>query len=249
MKDIIEIFNSCPEIGLKSRTKTEGKEIELVREYIDFRKNTFEPTPEKKMAIFLEPKVGDAFPDIIFIEYNPQNYQNWNISRNYLEKKDLKMLYHIYLTNGIQLEGLVSQLGVTWKDAGVAIEKLYDAGLIYRHNGKWLLCDVNKMVVSKLQAVEAKINKWDEVLQQSIINKSFASESYALLGISKRPKKEIVDKFSHFGIGLCYKEGNSFKTIKKAKAVNGPLNFNSIMFNEWIGRILHKGEEFVYVNG
>lgn len=249
MKDIMIIYNNYPEIGLKNRTITEGREIELVREYVNYRKDLFEASSEKKMAIFLEPQVGNAYPDIVFVEYNPENYQTWNKYRNYLEKKDLKILYHIYSVNGITMEGIVSQLGVTWKEAGLAVEKLYDSELIIRQEGKWILCDINKIVTNSIQAVEAKIDKWEEVLQQSIMNKNFASESYALLDSKSRPKKEVISKFSHFGVGLCLKEGDSFATLRKAKSTNIPLSFNSIMFNEWIGRILYKGDEFVYVNG
>lgn len=249
MKDIILIYNNYPEIGIKNRTITEGREIELVREYVDYRKERFHASEDNKMAIFLEPQVGNAYPDIVFVEYNPENYQVWNKYRNFLEKKDLKILYHIYSVNGIELEGLVSQLGVTWKDAGLSIEKLYDSALVTRKNGKWILGDTNAIVTNSIQAVEAKIDKWEEVLQQSIINKNFASECYALLDSKCKPKKEILSKFGRFGVGLCLKEGNSFETLKRAKATNIPLSFNSIMFNEWIGRILYKGDELVNVNG
>lgn len=243
------IYNNCSEIGIKNRTITEGREIELVREYIDYRKEQFKATDDKKMAIFLEPKVGNSYPDIVFVEYNPKNYQEWNQCRNMLEKKDLKILYHIYSVNGIDLEGIVSQLGVTWKEAGLGVEKLYDSGLVIRRSGRWILRDTNDIVTNNIQAIEAKIDKWDEVLQQSIINKNFASECYALMDSKSRPKREVLSKFGRFGVGLYLKEGNKFETLKKAKSTNIPLSFNSILFNEWIGRILHKGDELINVSG
>lgn len=243
------IYNNCSEIGIKNRTITEGREIELVREYVDYRKERFRATDDKKMAIFIEPQVGNAYPDIVFVEYNPENYQSWKQCRNILEKKDLKILYHIYAVDGIDLEGIVLQLGVTWKEAGLSIEKLYDSELITRENRRWVLRNVNNIITDNIQAVEAKIDKWDEVLKQSIINKNFASECYALMDSKKRPKREILSKFGHFGVGLCLKEGSSFETLKKAKSTNIPLSFYSIMFNEWIGRILNKGDELVNVNG
>ena len=249
MKDIMLIYNNCLEIGIKNRTITEGREIELVREYVDYRKEQFKASDDNKMAIFIEPKVGNAYPDIVFVEYNPENYQTWNQNRNILEKKDLKILYHIYSVNGIDLGGIVSQLGVTWKEAGLSIEKLYDSELVIRENGRWVLSNVNNILTNNLQAVEAKIDKWDEVLQQSIINKNFASECYALMDSKSRPKREILSKFGRFGVGLCLKEGNTFEMLKRAKSTNIPLSFNSIMFNEWIGRILYKGDEKVNVNG
>ena len=249
MEDIMLIYNNCSEIGIKNRTITEGREIELVREYIDYRKEQFKATDDKKMAIFVEPQVGNSYPDIVFVEYNPENYQTWNQYRNMLEKKELKILYHIYSVNGIDLEGIVSQLGVTWKDAGLSVEKLYDSGLVIRKSGRWILSDANNIITNNIQAVEAKIDKWDEVLQQSIINKNFASECYALMDSKNRPKREVLSKFGRFGVGLYFKDGNKFETLKRAKSTNIPLSFKSILFNEWIGRIMYKGDELINVNG
>lgn len=243
MKDIIEIYNNYHEIGIKNRTITEGKEIELVREYIEYRKNSFHALSDRKMAIFLETKVENAYPDIVFVEYNPGNYENWNKAREVLEKRDLKVLYHLYYIGGGNLTNLVTQLGLTWKEAGLAIERLYDSQLITRKDGKWSLIDEKQISTYTIQAVEAKINKWDEVLQQGIINRNFASESYALSVLKTKPKKEMLNKFKRFGVGLCVKHGDSFEVIKTAKQSSIPVSFNSILFNEWIGRILNSGGE------
>lgn len=239
MNDIIEIYNNYRGIGIKNRTITEGEEIELVREYIQYRKNVFQASANKKMAIFLETKVENAYPDIVFVEYNPDNYSKWNKTRELLEKKDLKILYHLYFIGGGELSDLVTQLGVTWKEAGLAVERLYDSQLITRENGKWILIDEKQISTHTIQAVEAKINKWDEVLQQGIINRNFASESYVLSVLKTKPKKEALSKFKKFGVGLCVKNGDSFEVIKTAKQSSIPVSFNSILFNEWVGRILN----------
>ena len=240
MNDIITIYNNYSEIGIKNRRITEGKEADLVRKYIDYRKNLFKAQKDKKMAIFIEPQVGNAYPDIVFVEYNPEKYKGWNEHRNELDKRELKILYHIYSLNGVDMEGIVSQLGVTWKDAGMSIEKLYDSQIVIREHGKWILNKDSSITVLNIQAVEAKISKWDSVLQQSIINKNFATESYALMDSLYKPKKEILTKFSRNGVGVYLKKGDDFATVRKAKAVNGPSSFNAILFNEWIGRILYK---------
>ena len=105
------------------------------------------------------------------------------------------------------------------------------------------MCIRDRITTYKIEAVEAKLNQWEQVLQQSLINRNFASESYALSIAKSRPKKEVLNKFKKFGIGVYIKEGNSFNTIKEAKRNPIPVSFNSILFNEWIGRILYSGEE------
>lgn len=243
MEDIIEVYNNYGNIGIQNRTITEGEEIELVREYIDFRKNEFQPANNRKLAIFLETKVANAYPDIVFVEYSPENYVNWNKSREELSQEDLKILYHIYATGGINATRLVSQLGINWKEAMLAIERLNDADFIVRSCQEWKIKNLEKITTYKIEAVEAKLNKWDEVLQQSILNKNFASESYALSIMKTRPKEETLKKFRKFGIGVYVKNENGFKRIRKAKTLKMPVSFNSIYFNELIGRIINaKGE-------
>lgn len=240
MTDIIEIYDNYTDIGILNRKITEGKEIELVREYINFRKNNFVASSNRKLAIFLESKVGNSYPDIVFVEFNPENYINWNDVRDGLLKEEYKILYHIYAQKGINSKELVKQLGFSWKEITLSIEKLYDSELITRKNQKWIAED-HKIMMYKIEAVEAKLNNWHEVLQQSIINKNFASESYALSLMQSKPKEDILYKFKRFGVGMYIKKGTLFERINKAKKVDIPVSFNSIVFNEWIGKIVSKG--------
>lgn len=243
MQDILEIYGNYHNLGIKNRTITEGKEIELVREYIGFRKNIFQASDDKKLAIFLEAKVDNAYPDIVFVEYNPENYSDWNSVRSNLGKEDFKVLYHIYAKGGLESSEIIKQLGITWKELMLTIERLYDSKLITRESQTWTLLDERKIATYKIEAVEAKLNQWEQVLQQSIINKNFASESYALSIAQSKPKKEVLTKFKRFGVGVYLKNGDTFDVVKEAKKKEIPVSFNSIFFNEWIGRILNAREE------
>jgi hypothetical protein len=249
LPDIIEIYDDYRDIGIINRKITEGKEIELVRDYIDYRKERFKAASNKKLAIFLETKIDNSYPDIVFVEYNPNNYGDWNKNRGSLNKDDLKILYHIYSKKSMQASDIVSQLGLAWKTTMLAIENLFDADLITRKNQNWMITDANKISTYKIEAVEAKLNHWEQVLQQSIINKNFASESYALSIAETSLKRETLSKFRKFGIGVCLKHGNNFDIIKEAESVPIPVNFNSIIFNEWIGRIINTKEINVDANG
>ena len=96
VQNIIEIYDNYHDLGIRNRTITDGDEIELVKEYINYRKESFIPTLDKKLAIFLEAQVANAYPDIVFVEYNPENYADWNDIRSELGKQEMKILYHIY---------------------------------------------------------------------------------------------------------------------------------------------------------
>jgi hypothetical protein len=238
MDDIFEIGESNKKLGIITRKNTHGEEFELVKKFIDYRKEIFKPTSTKKLAIFIEPKINLSYPDIVFVEYNPNNFEHWNKSRFELGSSDLKILYHIYVSRGIDATNIVMQLGCSWKDVILSVEKLCDSELIIRKKQKWCIRDKKSLSVKKIEAVEAKINKWDEVFQQAIINKNFASESYALSKLAVNPQKNTIDRFNNFGIGLYIQNNDGFKMMREAQKTSIPISFNSIYFNEWIGRAI-----------
>ena len=238
MNNIIEIYDNYTKLGILTRKNTQGKEFELVKEFIEHRKKCFLPTDNNKLAIFVEPKVNNSYPDIVFVEYNPENFENWQNSRSELGLSDFKILYHIYISKLIDSTSIVSQLGVTWKDAMLSIEKLLDTKLISRKNVGWCIKNKESIAVTKIEAVEAKINKVEEVFQQALINKNFASESYILSELTSKPQEAKLEKLNHFGIGVYMKKENEFQVINNSKKSSIPVSFNSIYFNEWIGRIL-----------
>ena len=238
MQDVLEIYDNYNRLGIKNRIITEGKETDLVKEFINYKKEKFQASYSKKLAIFLETKIENSYPDIVFVEYNPDNYSDWNSVRNLVEKDDLKILYQIYVKGGLDATDIVTQLGFSWKKIMIAVEHLNDSNLITRKNKKWILTDEKKISTNNIEAVEAKLNQWGKVLQQSIINKNFASESYALSITQSKPSKDIVSKFKKFGIGICLQNGNGFSILREAKRLDIPVSYNSIIFNEWIGKIL-----------
>lgn len=238
MCDIIEVYDEYKKIGINTRKITQGLEFDLVKEFIQFRKNKFKPTNTNNLMIFLEPQINNSYPDIVFAEYNPLGFENWNHLRLKLTKIDYKICYHIYVTKRIGAEIIVKQLGITWKDTMLSIERLYDAGLITRLKNNWCIRDKNIFSVKKIQAVEAKINNLNIVFQQALINKNFASESYILSNMNKNIDISKIKRYSEFGIGIYSQQDKKFNLITKSAKSSIPVSFSSIYFNEWIGKVL-----------
>ncbi|GAU78155.1 transcriptional regulator [Fusibacter sp. 3D3] len=238
---MIEIYDNYKEFGILTRKITEGKEFDMVRKFIDFKKNEFNKTSENDLAIFIEPKVNNAYPDVVFVEYNPDNYEKWIPNRNNISNIELKILYHMISSGPLNASDIVAQLGVNWKDVMLSVEKLYDSKLIQRRNKNWSVKSKKTIFLNKIEAVEAKIGKVNDVLQQAIINKAFASESYILS--NKNAKVNATwDKFEEFGIGIYLNEDDHFLRYKKSNINSFPVSFQSILFNEWIGRILNSSD-------
>lgn len=238
----IEVYDNYSFLGINSRPITEGQEFDMVREFIEFKKQSFQESSQKKLAIFLETKINNAYPDVIFAEYNPKFYERWNDNRNRLSTQDLKVLHFIFSKKNVTSQRMIKELSIQYKTLLCSLEALLDAGVIDRKDGHWVVPNKKNIFgVKRIEAVEAKISKWDEVMQQAIVNKSFASESFVLSKRKRKPKTEIVERMSSFGIGIYLYDDEHFSCYSSAEHKKFPNNYNSIYLNECIGRILNSG--------
>ncbi len=235
----IEIFDNYIDIGIQSRPITSGQEFDMVQEFIDYRKETFEESSTKQLAVFLETKINGSYPDIIFAEYDPAMYESWGKIRNTLSINDMKILYYIFVNRKVTSQQIVSDLSVKYKDLLFSIERLYDSELIDRVDQAWVKLEKNIFGINKIEAIEAKINKWDQVMQQAIVNKSFASESSILSKTKGNPNDNVFNRMCSFGLGIYLYDDNNFSKVASSEKTRLPNDYNSIFINECIGRVLN----------
>lgn len=237
---IIEVYDNYSFLGINSRPITVGEEFDMVTNFINYRKECFKETAKKSLAIFIETKINNAYPDVVFVEYDPSRYERWNVSRNKLSTRDLKLLYFIYSKRNVTSQRIVKELSIQYKTLLQSLEVLMDANLIERKAGAWIIPNKKELFgVKYIEAVEAKISKWDEVMQQAIINTSFASESFVLSKRKKAPDIELAKKMIALGIGIYLYNNQEFIQYSPAHHNRFPSNYNSIYLNECIGRILN----------
>ena len=238
----IEIFEkNVPNIGLFTRTATQGEEIELVKEFIEFYCDRFlKNNKVNNLAVFVEPRVSSGFPDIVFATYSPDILENWSKEREKLDIYDLKVLSHFILSKGFTGEQLINTLKLPEKQILKSIECLIDAKMITRVNGKWKAEKLKNIYsIKKLVSVEAKISDMKKVAEQSLINTWFASQSYALTNI-ERPQEVTLNNFQKQGVGL-YCKRNGFRKVVEAQKLALPSSYLSLQFNEWIGKSVASG--------
>lgn len=224
-------------IGLKTRRQTQGKELELVKKFIEYYANKFESKrTNTKLAIFCEPYIESGFPDIVFAEYIEEVYSNWNEKREKLKTNDLKVLQHIITNKKITSKKIKSQLGLTGdNDLLPILEKLYDANLITRKNGLYEPKNIDDIYgIKKLEAFEAKINNITTVVEQANINSWFASKTFILSNVN-HPTEKTIQKLEKTGVGM-YTLDKDFIKLKDAKKHNLPNCYISLLFNEWVGK-------------
>jgi predicted transcriptional regulator len=237
--DRVHFFDhNMPDIGLFMRTSTQGDEIELVKEFIDFYCNRFtKNNKNNNLAVFIEPRIASGFPDIVFASYSPNILDNWSPAREKLDTNDLKILSHLILAKGCSGTQLITDLKLPEKQTLLSIEKLLDANMVFRAKEHWRAKDLKNIYsIKKLVSVEAKMNNMKKVVEQSIINTWFASQSYALTNISN-PQSTTLNNFQEQGVGL-YCKTKSFKKVVEAQKLSLPSSYLSLQFNEWVGNAI-----------
>jgi hypothetical protein len=233
------LFNSNrPEIGLYTRSATLGAEYSFVEQFIEYYCRMFNRNNKKnQLAVFVEPRIESGFPDIVFASYLPTITDNWSDKREELDVYDLKLLSYLCGTTEALGAKLISKLGFPERQTVTSLEKLMDAKLVTYCNHSWRVRKLRDIFsLTKLIAVEAKMNGVNNVVEQAHLNTWFASQSYALTN-SERPQGETVSRFSRYGIGL-YCKGKQFQRIVEAKQCALPSSYLSFQFNEWIGRYI-----------
>jgi len=235
MQDMLIIKDDYIDIGLKSRTGREGPELELVEEFIHEIPKIFRPK-KNKLALFIEPLIEGAYPDIVVTEYNPKIIDTWQKERNILNNIDFKIFENLRQYRGLTSSELFKNTNHNYKVLLQSIEKLCDAGLVERKQGKWKPKSLSETYsVKRLVSIEAKMKEWKTLLNQADANQWFASESYALSSV-KNPRESTINKFKDYGIGLYSLSEQKLVRLNEAKKQSLPKSYMSWMFNEWVGR-------------
>lgn len=240
---MIEIIDTYSRINVLTRKKTLGSELDMVKTFIDYKKNKFKESDNKKLAIFVEPRINTTYPDIIFAEYNPSSYDDWSPNRKELTITDLKVLNCIFYSKKVKSEYLLSFLNINSKSLLQSIEKLLDAKLIIRKSGYWMIISSTFFGLHKIETVEAKISKINDALHQAVINKTFSNESWILTKRINKPSESFIEQINITGVGLYTFDNQRFRKISKAEKNKNNINYNTLYINEWIGRALYKEEQ------
>lgn len=242
MSQVMIMKNCRPDIGLYTRPATLGDEYELVEQFIEYYCRTFIRNNKKtQLAVFVEPHIDSGFPDVVFASYLPSITDNWSDIRETLDIYDLKLLSYLCTAENAIGAKIISTLGFPERQTLTSLEKLMDAKLVSYRDRCWRVRELRDVFsLTKLIAVEAKLNDINRVVEQTYLNTRFASHSYALTN-SAHPQEGTVKTFKRFGLGL-YGKDSQFRRIVEAKQYTLPSSYLSFQFNEWIGKSLaHQG--------
>lgn len=237
--DYITIYNDYKSLGIDCRSITEGEENDMVNDFIDYKVDNYKSKQHGELAVFKETKIANSFPDLLFVEYDPFAFDKWNDKRASLTPDDIKILYYIYEKYGVSSDLIIKRLSINSNTCLKSLEHLLDANLIQRKNGKWSILDRKSIFgIHSIEAVEAKIGKFDEVTQQAISNATFASKSSILCKRKTNYQDKQLDFIKMLGLGAYRCNDAGFESVVDPLDRKYPNNFYSIYINECLGKVL-----------
>lgn len=233
------LFNeNYDKIGLRVRNKVAGPENVLVSEFVD--KKISASNKSTNIAVFIEPEISTGYPDAVFVNYDASKMEYWNEKRNQLKEPEIKILYYLITGHKKQTEEICRELGRSKSDIYDSLMMLWDSCLVVRESERWKVPQniKDRLLITQITAVEAKINDWKTVFEQAQMNSSFSHMSYVLTP-AREPSSKTLDYAKKIGVGIYGYSNNRISRIVPSPKRHGVIGYNTLVFNEWLGKYLY----------
>lgn len=205
--------DSAPD-GVVFRRTPGGPEQELIESFIHAMPLVH--APDSRVTVLREPGLESGFPDLVIVVWRDARTAHWGESRLALVPDDLRLMHYVFQRRRVAYGDLEDHFGSRFIRS--SIERLHDAGLVRPAGRAWFPSALERaFAATKIIAVEAKIGKWADVLNQARLNTWFASKSYVLV---PRVSEEQVREAQQLGIGVLSPERDG---IREWGASTAPL--------------------------
>ena len=190
------VDRDCAPKGAVFRRARPGPELDLVESFIPSMPLLH--APDSRVTVLREPGIESGFPDLVIVVWRYGRTAEWGDARMALVPEDLRLMQFVHQSRRVSHADVVEHFG--GRRGGAAIERLHDAGMVRQVGRAWMACALERsFAATKIIAVEAKIGKWTDVLNQARLNTWFASKSYVL--VPRVSERQIADA-QRFGIGV-----------------------------------------------
>lgn len=213
MRPTIVDRGSAPE-GVVFRRTLPGPEQELVESFVSAMPVVH--APDSRVTVLREPCLESGFPDLVVVVWRAARTAEWCDSRLALVENDLRLMHYIFQRRRAPHSELKAHFGSRFAQS--SIERLHSAGLVRAAGRAWFPCAFERaFAATKIIAVEAKLGKWTDVLNQARLNTWFASKSYVLV---PRVSDKQMRQAQRLGIGVLCPEQDG---IREWPASTAPL--------------------------
>ena len=226
---VVDSDSARGDLGARFRKMRPGPEQDLVE---CFLRGMPLHIPRGCMAtVFREPRLESGFPDLVIVVWRERLTHDWRSKRESLESHDLRLMHFLHTTRRAREDELVARFG---RRASASILRLYEAAMIRPAGSAWAPCALRRsFATSKIIAVEAKVGKWSDVLNQALLNTWFASKSYVL--VPRMPSQPQLAEAQRLGIGVCSLDDRKVREVASA-STQLPRSYASWVLNDWAWR-------------
>ena len=128
------------DIPFRYKQSKEGPELDLVKSFMNSFEKIFHKT-KLKVRLFEEPYIDMTIPDIIIAFWDDDIFDYWVNERNFLKKRDIKILHHMYRKGEfLDIDALKKELGYSVREIERSLERLIRADLLTERDQKDFLC-------------------------------------------------------------------------------------------------------------
>lgn len=209
------------------RRPVAGPEAHLVDAFIE--QVPFRLQPGFAHALFREPRVERAAPDLLYVAWNPSVVRQWPAARRRLRRGHFRLLQFLRTAEASERR-LILKGGV---EKQRALADLEAAGLLYVEAGIVRLEPLRKVfAATRIVAIEAKVAEWRRVLEQAHVNTWFASESNVL--VPRAPRElSYLHRARELGIGAWALQERLVR-LTPARRLGLPVSLGSWQINDWL---------------
>jgi len=217
--------------GARFRRTRPGPELDLIEAFLCAM--PLRVPSGCRATVFREPRLESGFPDLVIVVWREEATLEWRSERESLDVHDLRLMHYLHHTRRASEDDLVGWFG---RRAIRSIGRLHDAAMIRPVGSSWTPCALRRsFAASKIIAVEAKVGKWTEVLNQALLNTWFASKSYVL--VPGPPSQAQLADAQRLGIGVCSLDDCEVREVA-SESTRLPRSYASWVLNEWAWRSL-----------
>lgn len=213
--------------GTAFRQPRGGPESTLVASFVE--QLPFRLHQGLRHAIFREPRVGLAAPDLIYVAWRPDIVRAWPAARTQLRTPHYRLLQFLRTAGQSALKLPAMLRAEKRRQFG----ELETAGLISVRAGRVTLAPIDEaFAITRIIAIEAKVAKWRRVIEQAQANTWFASESYVL--VPQQPRAaDVVPLARRLGVGVWLLNGR-LQRLALPRRLPLPVSFASWQINHWL---------------
>lgn len=165
------------------------------------------------MAVaLLEPTIGNVIPDMVLCtftrDFDPRNWKT-------ITALEGALVAAIEMLGGCTYKELLQTVFITEQRASNALGRLEKIGSIEQTvGGRYSVSRNASSDAVEIVAVEFKLRKWAEALEQAFQYRRFADRSYVILdGTQVRAEDKIIQEFRAKGVGLLLQFGRKLSRL------------------------------------